>query len=108
MNRPVHGFNLRCNDLRDSASAIASIMRLIEEDQWRRDTDDETPFLTPGLTCGLSNAVTQLTERIHSLTDDLSHEYGDQLTAAAIEKETQATPETKQPLALKSVKRKAP
>lgn len=103
MNRPVHGFELRCDDLRDSASAIASIMRLIEEDQWRRDTDDETPFLTPGLTCGLSNAVTQLTERIHGLTDALTHEYGGQFKAEELPPEDEQLPGTSQ-----AVKRKKP
>ncbi|HAA44146.1 hypothetical protein [Vreelandella sedimenti] len=83
MTRPITGFDMRCNDLRDSASAIRTIMRLIEEDQMRRDTDDETPFLTPGLTCGLSSAATQLTERIHSLTDALSLEYGEEVKAAS-------------------------
>lgn len=83
MNRPIHGFDMRCHDLRDSAAAIATIMRLIEEDQMRRDTDDETPFLTPGLTSGLSHAAMQLTERIHSLTDALELEYGEELKAAS-------------------------
>lgn len=84
MNRPVNGFDMRCNDLRDSASAIAAIMRLIDEDQMRRDTDDETPFLTPGLTIGLSNAATQLTERIHSLTDALELEYSEEAKTASL------------------------
>lgn len=83
MNRPVNGFDLRCHDLRDSASGIAALMRLIEEDQMRRDTDDETPFLSPGLTAGLSHAAMQLTERIHSLTDELELEYGEELKAAS-------------------------
>lgn len=77
MNRPVNGFDMRCHDLRDSASGIATIMRLIDEDQMRRDTDDETPFLSPGLTAGLSHAAMQLTERIHSLTDALELEYSE-------------------------------
>lgn len=77
MNRPMNGFDMRCHDLRDSASDIATIMRLIDEDQMRRDTDDETPFLSPGLTAGLSHAAMQLTERIHSLTDALELEYSE-------------------------------
>ncbi|MFU1519396.1 hypothetical protein ACM25P_13040 [Vreelandella alkaliphila] len=77
MNRPMNGFDMRCHDLRDSASGIATIMRLIDEDQMRRDTDDETPFLSPGLTAGLSHAAMQLTERIHSLTDALELEYSE-------------------------------
>ncbi|MGP5326788.1 hypothetical protein [Vreelandella titanicae] len=85
MNRPVHGFELRCDDLRDSASAIATIMRLIEEDQMRRDTDDETPFLTAGFTSGLSHAAMQLTERIHSLTDALELEYSEEAKTASLQ-----------------------
>lgn len=85
MNRPANGFDMRCHDLRNSASGIATIMRLIDEDQMRRDTDDETPFLTPGLTCGLSHAAMQLTERIHSLTDALSLEYGEKINAAPLQ-----------------------
>lgn len=77
MKRPMNGFDMRCHDLRDSASGIATIMRLIDEDQMRRDTDDETPFLSPGLTAGLSHAAMQLTERIHSLTDALELEYSE-------------------------------
>lgn len=83
MNRPVTGFDMRCHDLRDSASAIHTIMRLIEEDQMRRDTDDETPFLTPGLTSGLSHAAMQLTERIHGLTDALEIEYSEETKTAS-------------------------
>ncbi|PCF95143.1 hypothetical protein [Vreelandella nigrificans] len=99
MNRPIHGFDMRCHDLRDSATAIATLMHLIEEDQLRRDTDDETPFLTPGLTSGLSHAAMQLTERIHSLTDALELEYGEGIRAAS---------EAKLTAPLQAVKRNKP
>ncbi|MYL25009.1 hypothetical protein GLV89_14615 [Halomonas alkaliantarctica] len=103
MNRPANGFDMRCQDLHDSANGIATIMRLIDEDQMRRDTDDETPFLTPGLTCGLSHAAKQLTERIHSLTDAVSLEYGDKLYAG-----THRFSDEKRPCTLQAVKRKQP
>ncbi|WP_136066372.1 hypothetical protein [Modicisalibacter radicis] len=71
MNHAVSGFELLGRHVRESSNSIETIAKLVEEDLWRRDSDDETPFLTPGSTCQLMTAIRELSDRVSSLTDEM-------------------------------------
>lgn len=73
MIHPVSSFEDVVYHVQESSNSIGAIANLVEEDLMRRDTDDETPFLTPGSTCQLMTAIRELSDRISNLTNELEH-----------------------------------
>ena len=54
--------------LRESAHAIESISKLVQEDVLRVDTEDGTPFLAVGSYHNLMSAIIELSRRIIELS----------------------------------------
>ncbi|MGL6213689.1 hypothetical protein [Billgrantia desiderata] len=64
-------FSRTAEDLRECSMGIEELVRLMREDQLRRDADEE-PLLKVAGHDALLAAVSQLSSRAYKLTDDLA------------------------------------
>ncbi|SDJ10772.1 hypothetical protein [Billgrantia gudaonensis] len=71
MNRPVSGSAFLARNLKETTDAIGEIAQLVREDQLRRDTDDQAPFLSPGSVDMLMAGIRQLSDRAATICDDM-------------------------------------
>lgn len=71
MTRPSTATAFLTRHLRESSEGISVIAGLVREDQMRRDTDDETPFLSPGDVDRLMSGIQQLSDRVCELVSEL-------------------------------------
>lgn len=71
MSHPSTASGFLTRHLQNSSEGIAVIAKLVREDQMRRDTDDETPFLSPGDVDRLMSSIQQLSDRVCTLASEL-------------------------------------